>query len=69
MKLAILETGHPPGDLVSRFGDYPAMFTQMLGPEFDIESFNVQAGELPSDFVRAVQQYEWGDGRGLRRDA
>jgi GMP synthase-like glutamine amidotransferase len=49
MKLAILETGHPPGDLVSRFGDYPAMFTQMLGPEFDIESFNVQAGELPSD--------------------
>ncbi len=49
MKLAILETGHPPGDLVSRFGDYPAMFTQMLGPEFEIENFNVPAGELPSD--------------------
>ena len=49
MKLAILETGHPPGDLQSRFGSYPAMFARMLGPEFDIESFDVQAGELPAD--------------------
>lgn len=48
MKLAILETGHPPGDLQSRFGSYPAMFARMLGPEFDIESFDVQAGELPA---------------------
>ena len=49
MKLAILETGHPPGDLQARFGSYPAMFARMLGPRFDIESFDVQAGELPSD--------------------
>jgi GMP synthase-like glutamine amidotransferase len=49
MKLAILETGRPPGDLQSRFGDYPAMFTHLLGPEFEIESFDVQAGELPSN--------------------
>jgi len=49
MKLAILETGHPPGDLQSRFGSYPAMFARMLGPEFDIDSFDVQAGELPPD--------------------
>jgi GMP synthase-like glutamine amidotransferase len=47
MKLAILETGRPPGDLQSRFGDYPAMFGGLLGPEFEIESFDVQAGELP----------------------
>ena len=49
MKLAILETGRPPGDLQARFGSYPAMFARMLGPEFDFESFDVQAGELPSD--------------------
>jgi GMP synthase-like glutamine amidotransferase len=49
MKLAILETGHPPGDLEPRFGGYPAMVAEMLGPEFAIESFDVQAGELPSD--------------------
>lgn len=49
MKLAILETGHPPGDLPARFGDYPAMFALMLGREFDIENFDVQAGELPTD--------------------
>lgn len=49
MKIAILETGGPPGDLSARFGDYPAMFARMLGPDFDVESFDVQAGELPAD--------------------
>ncbi len=48
MKLAILETGRPPGDLPERFGDYPRMFARMLGPEFDVESFDVQAGQLPN---------------------
>ena len=47
MKLAILETGHPPGDLAERFGDYPQMFVDLLGPDFEIETFDVQAGELP----------------------
>ena len=47
MKLAILETGYPPGDLAKRFGDYPAMFERLLGDGFEVESFDVQAGELP----------------------
>lgn len=47
MKLAILETGRPPGQLADEFGGYPAMFEAMLGSGFDIESFDVQAGELP----------------------
>jgi GMP synthase-like glutamine amidotransferase len=47
MKLAILETGRPPGDLVERFGDYPAMFERLLGPDFAVESFDVQAGHYP----------------------
>jgi GMP synthase-like glutamine amidotransferase len=47
MKLAILETGHPPGDLADRFGDYPTMFAHLLGDDFEIEAFDVQAGELP----------------------
>ena len=49
MKLAILETGHPPGDLADQFGDYPAMFGRMLGDDFDIATFDVAAGELPTD--------------------
>jgi GMP synthase-like glutamine amidotransferase len=49
MKVAILETGRPPGDLSERFGDYPAMFGELLGPKFVIESFNVAAGEFPAD--------------------
>jgi GMP synthase-like glutamine amidotransferase len=49
MQLAILETGRPPGKLAVEFGDYPAMFSRMLGPEFQTHSFDVQAGELPAD--------------------
>ena len=47
MKLAILETGVPPGDLADRFGDYPTMFQRLLGDDFEVETFDVQAGELP----------------------
>lgn len=49
MKVAILETGRPPGELASHFGDYPAMFARMLGDGFEIASFDVPAGQLPAD--------------------
>jgi GMP synthase-like glutamine amidotransferase len=49
MKLAILETGRPPAELVERFGDYPSMFRRLLGEEFDVETYDVAAGELPAD--------------------
>jgi GMP synthase-like glutamine amidotransferase len=49
MKVAVLETGRPPGDLQGRFGDYPQMFGRMLGDGFDLVSYHVQAGELPAD--------------------
>ena len=47
MKLAILETGRPPGDLVRRFGNYPAMLERLLGREYEFETYDVPAGELP----------------------
>lgn len=47
MKLAILETGRPPAPLAEQFGDYPAMFERMLGPEFETETFDAAAGQLP----------------------
>ena len=47
MKVAILETGRPPGDLDQQFGDYSAMFRQLLGRGFEIESFDVPARKLP----------------------
>lgn len=49
MKLAILETGRPPGDLADRFGTYPEMFERLLSDGFDIQTFDVQADELPDD--------------------
>jgi GMP synthase-like glutamine amidotransferase len=48
MKIAVLETGHPPGNLPERFGRYPAMFQRLLGDGFEIESYDVAAGELPA---------------------
>jgi GMP synthase-like glutamine amidotransferase len=49
MKVAILETGSPPAALVGEYGDYPAMFKRMLGPEFEINTFDIAAGDLPAD--------------------
>ncbi|HEX8937356.1 MAG TPA: type 1 glutamine amidotransferase [Sphingomicrobium sp.] len=49
MKVAVLETGRPPGTLADEFGDYVAMFSEMLGPKFKIERFDVAAGELPEN--------------------
>lgn len=49
MKVAILDTGRPPGDLASEFGDYTAMFATMLGADFGIERFDVTNGTLPAD--------------------
>ena len=48
MKLAILETGRPPGDLAARFGDYPAMFRELLGDGFDYRTYDAEAGALPA---------------------
>jgi GMP synthase-like glutamine amidotransferase len=48
MKIAILETGRPPGALAEQFGDYPKMFGHMLGDGFEIERFDAELGELPN---------------------
>jgi GMP synthase-like glutamine amidotransferase len=47
MKIGILETGRPPGDLAGRFGDYPAMFRDLLGPGFETITYDAAAGKLP----------------------
>lgn len=50
MRIAILETGAPPGDLAARFGDYPEMFRRLLLGDGDVsETFDVAAGQLPGD--------------------
>ena len=47
MKVAILETGRPPAELLPRFGNYPAMFAALLGPRFATASYHAAGGELP----------------------
>jgi len=54
MKLAILETGCPPGDLSERFGNYPAMFERMLGDGFDLTTYDVaDPGRIGAAFDEA----------------
>jgi GMP synthase-like glutamine amidotransferase len=47
MKIAVLETGQPPDNLSERFGRYPAMFQRLLGYGFEVEAYDVAAGEMP----------------------
>jgi GMP synthase-like glutamine amidotransferase len=47
MKVAVLETGVPPHPLEDEFGTYPDMFAQLLGPDFQLQTYDVQKGEFP----------------------
>ena len=54
MKIAVLETGVPPAPLADEFGTYPDMFAELLGPAFELETFDVQAGDLPEPSAHAA---------------
>lgn len=43
MKVGILETGAPPEALIPRFGRYPAMFAELLGPGFETAVYDATA--------------------------
>ena len=47
MKIAVLETGVPPDPLADEFGSYPDMFAELLGPAYELDTFDVQTGALP----------------------
>lgn len=47
IRIAILKTGAPPPDLAAQHGDYPGMFADLLGRDFDTAVFDVQAGAWP----------------------
>jgi GMP synthase-like glutamine amidotransferase len=48
LRIAILETGEPPGDLEKRFGDYPHMFEDLLsGGDRSFQTYDIQKGEYP----------------------
>jgi GMP synthase-like glutamine amidotransferase len=46
-RIAVLETGKPPAQLIGRFGTYPDMYRRMLGLIPDLPRYEVAAGELP----------------------
>lgn len=48
MRIGILETGYPPGDLAATHGRYGDMMVALLGPGFETETFDVQAAGLPA---------------------
>ena len=68
MKLAILETGKPPADLIPAFGRYPAMFEELLGDDFDYTSIDVQNEPLPPDVHRFDAYLITGSSAGVYED-
>jgi GMP synthase-like glutamine amidotransferase len=49
MRIAILQTGEPPGDLAERFGSYPGMFEVLLaGDGRTFRTYDVTAGQFPA---------------------
>jgi GMP synthase-like glutamine amidotransferase len=48
MKIAILETGTPPGPLAEIFGRYPDMFRKLLGDDDVGASYDVTRQEFPA---------------------
>lgn len=48
MKIGILETGIPPGDLADAFGPYDAMMGRLLGEGFETRTYRAREGELPN---------------------
>jgi GMP synthase-like glutamine amidotransferase len=63
MSLAILETGAPPPDLLAEHGRYPDMFERLLGVE--ATTYEVRAGELPSDITRHAAYLVTGSSAGV----
>jgi len=49
LKIGLLETGNPPGDLAETYGSYASMFEALLGPEHTYRAYDVQKGQLPED--------------------
>lgn len=49
MRIGLLETGEPPGDLLDQYGSYSAMFEALLGGEHVYRVYDVQKGQLPAD--------------------
>jgi GMP synthase-like glutamine amidotransferase len=47
LRIGLLETGEPPGDLLETFGGYGAMFEALLGPGHVYRAYDVQRGVLP----------------------
>jgi GMP synthase-like glutamine amidotransferase len=66
MNLAILEAGTPPAALIAEHGRYPAMFERLLGIE--ATSYDVAAGELPSDVGRHAAYLITGSSAGVYED-
>jgi GMP synthase-like glutamine amidotransferase len=48
MKIAILETGTPPGPLADSFGRYPDMFRTLLGGDYVGASYDVTRQDFPA---------------------
>ena len=71
MKIGIIETGRPVGDLLEKHGDYPTMFGQLLrgaDPDLEFRTYAVLDGELLTDPVECDAWLMTGSAHGVYED-
>ena len=51
--IGILKCGTVPDELQAAHGDYPPMFTELIGPDFNYRVFDVEHNELPESATDA----------------
>ena len=68
MTIGILETGSPPVALRAQWGSYVGMIRTMLGTDRAYRSYDVQAGELPTDPAECSAYVITGSSAGVYED-
>ena len=71
MKIGIIETGRPVGDLLDKHGDYPTMFGNLLrgaDPDLEFRTYAVLDGELPTDPAECDAWLMTGSAHGVYED-
>jgi GMP synthase-like glutamine amidotransferase len=69
MKLGILKTGRPPKPAIERFGTYPDMFMELLGPDaYAWRTYDVDGGELPASPTECAAYIVTGSSAGVYED-
>ncbi len=65
MRIGILETGAPPGDLSRVHGSYAGMVARLLGDRYSYTRYDVRAGDMPGSATACAAYIVTGSAAGV----